>query len=553
MWFTLGQVVGGIGLFLIGIQLLQNGFQKAAGTSLRRILAEYTDTTPKGLFSGFIVSSLIQSASAVILTLIGFINARLLKTKQAITVVFGANLGKITIIWLLATFGFKLNVSHYGLHILGIGALIQVLFIKKQSGWTHALMGFGMLLFGLDTLKTSLGASSSFFDWALLQSPGIMGMLLYMFIGTVMSAIMQTSTSAILLTFTLLDAGFISLPNATALVIGQNLGSVTSSIMASLGTTPAAKRLSATHTVFNIVTTIVAFILLSILILYIKNPFIVTHSVMAVTVFYSASIILSLLIMLPLRNKLIRFLKKRFVDTTAMGAPQYIHKDKTVSPDIAYSALKQEVMRFANLCTEVLSIALEWKYHKGWVEGLDLSYEEKEMDRLVDDIHWFAARAARKLSDEKSHIPLYYGFSLASRHFEQASDLSKKITKLKSKFSGKISGDTFDDVVGLTEKLIKLMDILGEAREEENLQALDEVDSLLNKHTEQKFDLRKDLLKAGTDKELAYSDSMILMEIADIAREAVRELYKGTKEVLIVTGKAERLNTQNNVTVLKRD
>jgi len=294
----LGMILGGIGLFLTGVDLMRRGFHASTGASLRRILSEYTDKLPKALFAGFFVSTATQSASAVILTLISFVNAGVLKLKQAVDVLFGANLGKVATAWIITAVGFKFNITSYALPLLGLGALMRILF-KNYRGLGTALVGFGLIFLALATLKESFEGAPLHFGVPVFPTSDSVAAVLYLTIGFVMTTIMQSSAAALAITFSALMGGFISIGMAAAVMIGLNLGTTSSAILAAHGTTSVAKRITAAHVIFNLVCTVIAFIFLQILFLTDGfTPllsFFDGHQATALTAFYSIYIFLSLI------------------------------------------------------------------------------------------------------------------------------------------------------------------------------------------------------------------------------------------------------------------
>lgn len=548
MGLGLLHILGGVGLFSVGIYLLSAGFQNAAGSSLRRILAEYTDKTVKGLLTSALISAVIQSSTAVIVTTISFINSRLIRLKEAINIVFGANLGKALTIWIIATIGFKYDFTHYGLYLVGISALIQSFFLKRKSGWILALQGFGLLLFALSILKSSVLDLTQNQEWQVLAHPGLTGMLIYFLLGITMSILMQSSTGPIVLTFSALDAQILNIENATALMIGQNLGSISTSLFASFGQTAVSKRLSSVHALFNLTNTAVSLIMLSVLILFAKHKLFIEHKVIALTSFYSLSIIITLLTLLPFRNQIVRWLKTHFVDSNNWASPQYLKDEKSLAPELAVTALAQEIWHFSRLSAEIFTRALEWRFKQGWVYTIDLTHDEQEMDLLVDDIQWFASKASRKQMNSHANMqPIYYGFTMASRHFENVCDLSKKITLTKAKFSEKLTTHVFSDICQFTDALLELTFLLADVREQADCFLFPEFENVLSQCKTQKSELAMRLLHASSTKEILYSDAMLLLEITDLSLQAVEELFQGTKETLSALQQVPKEFGNNNV------
>jgi phosphate:Na+ symporter len=530
----IGQIIGGVGLFLIGTELLRKGFEDSAGNSLRRILADFTDKTPKGLVAGFIVSSAVQSATAVIFTLIGFVNAQLLQLRQAVDVVFGANLGKITIVLFLTTFGFKFNLTSYALPVLGAGAFLKIFLKGKRAGLATALMGFGLIFLGIDTLKTSITLINHEIDLRHLNLEGQNGLAIYLLAGMVTTFVTQSSTSAIVITISALASGIFTLENAMALVIGENFGTVSSALMASLGSTPAAKRLTAAHITYNSVCTLIGLFILESVLLSGRIDWVVSlaggDTSLAFTYFYCAYILFALAATLPFRERIVRELERRFHDTKSLGSPRFIDHGKALHPATAIEALHNEVLRFGRIASGMLDVALQWNMKKGWVYTVDLSHEERELDRLSEYIHWFASRTARKQGSVEV-VRAVQALSMASRHFETVSDLSKKISRLKGKLTEPLLDNaSFDALREWTERLRQLLLCLDEPLVTGDLAEIKTLDAEFIALEEKKSALRQRLLDAGVSQEMTNSQTIVLNDLIDTCRRAMRDQLRGITE-----------------------
>lgn len=548
---TFSHILGGIGLFLIGIEFMRSGFQESAGASLRRILYEYTDRTAKALLSGFVVSTAVQSATAVILTLIGFVNARVIKLRQAVDVVFGAFLGKVATVWLIAFIGFKLNLSSYGLPIIGLGAIF-FLFFQNRRGFGTASVGFGLMFLALDTLKTNIEGLESHMNLMAIE-PGFFTTLFSLLIGVAMTAVMQSSTAAIAITFSALAGRIISIELATAVVIGQSLGTLTGAIMASRGATSVAKRLTAAYSLLNLACSALAFVLLQVILMADLFPQIILWShndkTFALTLFYSFYILMGLAIMLPFKERFVCWLVQNFHKSQSLGTPRFIDRQKAYHPKLAVEALQSEVMRFGKISGEMIQTALSWKMVSGWIYAPDLSYEERELDRLVEDIYWFASRTARKQSSAEV-IRAVQSFSLAVRYFEEAADMSKQITRALSKiaepFHDSKSYESFHEWVLAVGRINdKLSHVLFFGEEVEILHI--ESDFMLLE--EERNDLRKTLMDAGVTKEIDPSQTIILIDLIDKCRLAMRNQIKGVRKVWELTGDMGEIMAMNEANV----
>lgn len=263
----LPQILGGVGLFLVGMILLSDGLKHAAGDALRRILAQFTGGRMKSLLSGVAVTTIVQSSSATTLTTIGFVSAGLLTFPQAVGVLFGANLGTTSTGWLVAVVGLKFNIGAVALPLVAAGALLRLLGRGRAASLGLALAGFALIFVGIDMLQAGMAGLAERIDPASLPGATFGGRLLLVGLGVAMTVTMQSSSAALATTLAALDSGSIGLEQGAALVIGQNVGTTVKAAAASIGASVPARRTAVAHIAFNVLTGLVAFAVLPVLLL----------------------------------------------------------------------------------------------------------------------------------------------------------------------------------------------------------------------------------------------------------------------------------------------
>lgn len=256
------QLLGGIGLFLLGMVLLTDGLKAFAGNALREALLRFTGTPYKAFASGALVTLMVQSSSATTVTLIGFVSAGLLTFPQAMGVVLGASLGTTGTGWLVSVLGLKVSLGFYALPLVGIGALMQLLAKGRVRPLGLALAGFGLIFIGIETLQGGMQALAGRFDLAALPSAGFMGHLAAMAVGILMTVVMQSSSAAVATTLTALHAQAVNFDQAAAVVIGAAIGTTVTGALAAIGGSVPAKRTALTHILFNLATGLIALVLL---------------------------------------------------------------------------------------------------------------------------------------------------------------------------------------------------------------------------------------------------------------------------------------------------
>src|SRR5262247_3094986 len=261
-------ILGGVGLFLLGMTVMTTGLKTLAGSALRTVLAKAAATPLKGAFWGAVATLVVQSSSATTMTTIGLVSAGLLTFPQGLGLVFGANVGTTGTGWLVALIGVRVSLTAAALPMIFIGALIKLLGRGRVSGAGAALAGFGLVLFGLTTLQQGMGGLAERLHPAdlpaVLAGPdagwfaGLVGVLVLVVVGLVMTALMQSSTAAIAVTLSAHYAGAVGLDQACALIIGQNIGTATSSALAAIGASTTAKRLAIAYVLFKLIAAVIA-------------------------------------------------------------------------------------------------------------------------------------------------------------------------------------------------------------------------------------------------------------------------------------------------------
>ena len=260
--FTL---LGALGMFLYGMNLMSSGLQKAAGDKLRSFLSAMTSNPAKGVLTGLGVTTVIQSSSATTVMVVSFVNAGLLTLAQAISVIMGANIGTTVTAWLVAWLGFKADISILAVPLMLFGFLFSNSKKNQRQNIGELIVGFSLLFLGLSFMKNSvpdLRETPQVLEfvttWA---SHGFGSVLLFLAFGTVLTLVLQSSSATMAITLIMLSMGWIPFHMACAMVLGENIGTtITANIAASVGNTQA-KRAAMSHTIFNVFGVIWALIL----------------------------------------------------------------------------------------------------------------------------------------------------------------------------------------------------------------------------------------------------------------------------------------------------
>ncbi len=248
-------LLGSVALFLYGMKVMSEGLQKAAGDRLRNILSAMTRNRFTGMLTGILITALIQSSSASTVMVVSFVNAGLMSLGQSMAVIMGANVGTTFTAWIIALFGFKVNISAFVLPVIGLS--IPLLFSKSSRNKSigEFFIGFSFLFMGLDLISTyvpDLQSNPEMF--ALLErytSMGFGSVLIFTFVGLILTMVIQSSAATFAITLIMCSKGWIDFDLSCALVLGSNIGTTVTPLMASMGGNIAAKRTAMGHLLFN--------------------------------------------------------------------------------------------------------------------------------------------------------------------------------------------------------------------------------------------------------------------------------------------------------------
>ena len=260
--FTL---LGALGMFLYGMNLMSSGLQKAAGEKLRGFLSAMTSNPFKGVMTGLGITSIIQSSSATTVMVVSFVNAGLLTLTQAIGVIMGANIGTTVTAWMVSWLGFKADISILAIPLMIFGFLFSNSKKDQRKNIGELIVGFCLLFLGLSFMKESvpdLRQTPEVLEFVTTWSAyGFSSVLLFLAFGTVLTLILQSSSATMAITLIMLSMGWIPFDMACAMVLGENIGTtITANIAAAIGNTQA-KRAAMSHTIFNVFGVIWALIL----------------------------------------------------------------------------------------------------------------------------------------------------------------------------------------------------------------------------------------------------------------------------------------------------
>ena len=249
-------LLGALGMFLYGMNLMSGGLQKAAGSKMRSFLTAMTSNPFKGVMSGLGITSVIQSSSATTVMTVGFVNAGLLTLAQAVGVIMGANIGTTVTAWLVSLLGFKADISLFAVPLMALGFILSISKSDQRRHISELVMGFSLLFLGLSLMKESVPdlretpeVLAFIQNWT---SYGFGSVLIFLLFGTILTLVLQSSSATMALTLIMVNMGWISFEMGAAMVLGENIGTtITANIAAAVGNANA-RRAALAHTLFNL-------------------------------------------------------------------------------------------------------------------------------------------------------------------------------------------------------------------------------------------------------------------------------------------------------------
>lgn len=341
--FDYWKLLAGLGIFMFGMQLLEISVKDLSGKAFRRIIRNYTNTRFKAIAGGTLVTAVLQSSSAVSLMVLAFVGAGVMSMENAIGVILGSNIGTTLTAWIVATLGFKVKIEVFALPFIGIAAFGLILFKSgsRPAHLTRLLVGFGFLFLGLDYMKISVEVFAKGFDPSHLHNLPLWGCL---FIGTVMTALMQASAATIAITLAALNSGLMTFEMGAAMVIGANIGTTITILLGAAGGAPPKKRVAVAHLVFNFVTGITTFAGLPLMVRAVKLFVDVsTNGPVGLALFHSLFNITGVLLFVPFVSFFTRLLVK-FLPEHRKNISVYLANTPAEETEAACLAMKNEVI-----------------------------------------------------------------------------------------------------------------------------------------------------------------------------------------------------------------
>jgi phosphate:Na+ symporter len=403
--------IAGLGVFLFGMYHLEKGLGGLAGRAFKRMLQQFTNKSWKGILTGASVTAILQSSSLVMLLVLAFLGGGMIKLPAALGVLMGANVGTTVTAWMVATLGFKINIANLSYPFLALGTLSYLMLdsrpVLKSLG--SFLIGFGLLFLGLDYMKEAIEQVSGQFT---LSDYGKMGLIVFLLIGLVITALIQSSSAMIVIVLSALNAHLIDIYQAVAIVIGANIGTTSTLVLASMKGSADKKRLALANVIFNFITGILCFIFLrklidlSFSVLHIETP------LMELVFINTLLNVIGIVLFYPFLGPLGRLLNKQFKKSEPTGGTLYLKKVVIEVPDVAILALDQELKHIffhtREFLINTLRIHQSDEEKSGFLSNLiktqkDPLIKYNELKSLEDEVTVFYSRIQEQaLTDAES-------------------------------------------------------------------------------------------------------------------------------------------------------
>lgn len=443
-------IVAGIAIFLVGMYFMEEGFKLFSGSTLEKVLENFTNTLPKAIATGAIATSIVQSSSLTSVIMISFLSAGLIGLGEAIGVIFGANLGSTTTTWLVSYFGLKINIAYYAMPMLIFGVALRFSKNIKYQGIGNILLGLGFIFLGISYMMNGFETLKSTINLASYSMEGYLGVLVYIIIGIIATIIIQSSAATMAIVIAALVSSQIIYENALAISIGANIGTTITAIVGALASNENGKRLAVAHFIFNAITALVALIFiyqLAYIVDYLAQIFGIddTNYVIKLAIFHTVFNIIGIILVAPFTQKIVVYLETLFIPKVkAKSKPVYLSDEVIEIPKAALVSIRKEVMNLYFQSLKAISHAMNLhredvfgqgnlqeviKKSKNKIEtNIDTIYKEN-LKQLYGEIIRYSSLAQQNMNEEENKLVgrLKYASRKIIKSLKDVKELQKNI------------------------------------------------------------------------------------------------------------------------------
>lgn len=380
-------VLGGLGLFLLGMTLMTEGLRALAGDAIRGVLMRFTRSPVTGVLTGLTSTAILQSSSATIVATVGFVGAGLLSFSQALGIVFGSALGTTMTGWLVAVIGFKLKLSVMAAVLVFVGAMIRLFASRSLGGMGFALAGFGLIFIGIEGMQGGMEGLREFVDFRQFPADSLSGKFRLVLVGVLFTIVTQSSSAGVVAALTALHTDAIAFDQAAALVVGMNIGTSFTAAVATIGGNVAVRRTGFSHVVYNTSVSGMALFLIAPYIAFWQwaSPAVFdAQEEFALVGFHTAFNLLGVLCVLPFTRQFARLIERLFPEKP-FGYQQILDRGLLKYPELALTAVQKV------LAEQVARIAEQLTYIVGETSRSaplgDMGRELDDVQEYLDAIH----------------------------------------------------------------------------------------------------------------------------------------------------------------------
>ena len=570
-FFSILTLLGGLAMFLYGMQVMGDGLAKVSGGKLEQILENLTSSKWKAVLLGMCVTAVIQSSSATTVMVVGFVNSGIMKLTQAVGIIMGANIGTTITSWILSLTGIEssnffislLKPSSFS-PILAMVGIILLAFTKssRKKDIGTIMLGFAVLMFGMESMSGAvkpLADVPEFTGLLLKFSNPVAGILA----GTILTAIIQSSSASVGILQALCMTGAVPFSSAFPIIMGQNIGTCITALLSSIGTSRNARRTAMVHLYFNIIGTVLFLVLFYGINAFVHFPFLETSANAAgIAIVHSGFNIFATLILFPFADGLVKLAKLTIPDGPEEKADEAVQMLDTRfldSPAFALQQCKVAAAKMAELTETglVTSVDLMASYNEADAENVDIL--EKKVDHFEDALGTYLVKlSSEKLSPKDSQTLSMILHCIGD--FERISDHTVNIMKAAREMHDKnlqfsangaaelaVYGKAVKDIVSLTFSVFNNEDVK-KANEVEPLeQVIDSLNSSLKNHHIERLQSGKCTIELGFILSDVMTDFERISDHCSNIAVCVSQIHSGsfdTHEYLHALKKEEEFETE---------
>ena len=527
--------VGGLGMFIYGMQIMAQGLENAAGSKMKSILEVLTKNKLMGVFLGAAITAVIQSSSATTVMVVGFVNAGIMNLTQAMGVIMGANIGTTVTGWLVSSVEWAEFLSPA--KIAPIAVMIGVIIMltgKRRSSKEIAsiIVGFGLLFIGISSMSSAVAP--------LQESEGFVNLFVTLgrnpILGIFVTAVIQSSSASVGILQSLAAAGLVPFNAAIYIIMGQNIGTCVTAILSSLGAKKNAKTAALMHLLFNVMGTVL-FSVVAIVYFQVLNPMAGTGTITQtqISTVHTFFNIATTVLLFPVSNLIIKLAKKiGGVKENEADRSKILLDDRMLeTPSIALQSVINETVRMGEIVRESLNVAKNVLHTKSEADLCVLKEDESVVDRLCAGITDYTIKLSALQISEREHqttahlLQVLSDIERVSDYCENISEFAETMIEKKLEFSD-IANEQLDEMIAASvDSYNYALDAFKEESTEKALKVIEketQVDDLeITLRTGHMKRLAKN--ECNTEAGVVFLDTLVCMErISDHARNIAEEV-----------------------------